>query len=144
MSYWIPTVNCKNPDCLFGKPTFLPYPSQVVVSPNHPNWPEDGWKAFLVCQHCGHGYEYTAQDVRWGGNANPGLPPHNIFVCVEVKCAQKDCEFPLKIYMFVGEDVPKKTVHEKVLGGSSKASCQKGHTQAFPATVVKTTTVHRI
>jgi hypothetical protein len=82
---WIPTVDCKTPICLHGKPTFIPYQGQ-------PNWPWDTWKAFIVCRHCGQGHQYMANDVRWGQAPNLGIWEQNFFFSIELKCDQEECK----------------------------------------------------
>ena len=145
LGYWQPIVRCKNPDCTFGKPTFLPYPNLPKITEGQPAWPKDDWRPFLICKHCAHGYNYSKMDVEWGNSSNRnGLPEYNQVLYIELRCAQKDCKSPVKLYL--GFDDSKKEKHRnKILErGNSNAVCAKGHSVAEPLCVLESKSVQLI
>jgi hypothetical protein len=145
LGYWQPVVHCKNPECFFGKPTFLPYPGLPQKTEDQPQWPAEAWQAFLICRHCGHGDRYSKQDVEWGAGQNKnGLPETNLVLYVELECAQKGCEHPVKLYLGCDDskrDKQRDTVLQKE---SSKAACETGHGPRRPLHVLQSIFVNRI
>lgn len=105
----------------------------------------DDWKPFFVCRYCIHGYSYSKKDVDWQASKNKsGLPEHNLVLYIELECAQRDCEFPLKLYL--GFDDSKRERHrDRMLDiGSIGAACEKGHTASEPLHVIRSTPVDMI
>jgi hypothetical protein len=135
VSYWCLSINCKNPGCHFGKPTFLPYPHPPKIFADQPNSPPYDWQIFLVCRHCGHGYTYTAPDARWGGGDPYALWEQDSLLSIAMKCANPSCASPVLVHICVERGTPEKTLLEKLTSGSSEAKCEKGHGAVLPLVV---------
>jgi hypothetical protein len=145
LGYWQPVVQCKNPECFFGKPTFLPYPNLPRKTEDPPNWPEDDWKAFLICRHCGHGDTYSKEDVEWGGGQNKnGLPNNSLVLYVELQCAEKCCPLPVRLYLGCDDSKRDKHRDSALLKGSVRAMCEAGHVPKRPLSVIRSIFVNRI
>jgi hypothetical protein len=135
-NYWIPVVDCKTPNCLHGKPTFLPYPNHIEITQDRPSWPTDDWKAFVVCRLCGQGYEYKKQDIQWGQSPILGLWEENFFFYVELKCAQDNCESRIRVFRSTDQSEPKEYAEKRAIAGSGHARCLKGHSRLLPAKIL--------
>ncbi len=127
-----PTVYCKNPNCLFAsQPILLPFPNPPGVFEGQSGWPTDTWKAYIACFECGLVYEYLAQDVRWGVHDSQFLNQlqiHQAFHELEIECAQKGCELPIKIHVYTGSGTTIDGVIEKLLEGNFRAlRCPSRH-----------------
>src|ERR1700674_2995496 len=145
LDYWKPVVRCKSPSCLFGKPTFLPYPNLLEITQDQPKWPTDAWKPFLICKHCGHGYVYSKKDVEWASSQNKsGLPEHNSVLYIELRCAQKDCKLPVKLYLCFDDSKKEKHRDRMLEQGTDNAICEAGHAPAEPLRVIQSTSVNMI
>ena len=131
-NFWYPTVNCKtpDPDCVFGKPIFLPYPNPPEISEGQPDWPKADWKAFLVCQWCEQGYDYHQDDIDWGAAPLADLWVQNHMFCAELKCDQGNCGLPIKLHIFASRSKTPKDVARILLAGSQNARCEAGHKPA--------------
>jgi hypothetical protein len=145
LGYWQPIVRCKTPDCTFGKPTFLPYPNLPKITEDQPEWPTDDWQPFLICKHCGRGYSYSKIDVQWGSNQNKhGLPENNSVLYIGLKCAGKNCEFPVEVYL--GFDISKNEKRRNALleSGAVTAVCKNDHPPVEPLEIKWSNSVERI
>ena len=127
VGYWCPTVNCKNPNCVLGTPTFLPYPNPPRTDEGQPDWPKADWKAFVVCRWCEHGYEYTKRDVQWGSSPSPGLPPHNAFLRVLLQCGHKNCDSLVIVHVRIDVSTTPQDRDRRIAKGCSNARCKEGH-----------------
>ncbi len=134
MTYWCPTVECKNPSCEFRKqlPIFLPYPVRLEAVVSHPDWPPNDWKASITCRNCGHLYEYNSRDVIWGQCPDGGPWEHNQFLRAELQCTCQNCEFPVVVHMFAEKGIPHNMLEEKLFEPSKTAVCEKGCHPAQP------------
>ena len=143
--YWQPIVHCKNPECFFGKPTFLPYPNLPQVAEAQPEWPADDWTSFLICRHGGHGYHYTKADVEWSSSQNKnGLPGTNLVLYVELRCAQKDCALPVKIHLGFDDSMKDRHRDGMLEKGIDGATCEAGHAPAQPRNVIQSKFVNKM
>lgn len=134
--YWQPLVQCKNPECFSGKPTFLPFPSLPAMSEAQPEWPSDDWMPFLICRHCGVGYYYSRSDVEWSGaNNKHGLRENQSIQLVELPCAGKGCGLLVKVHLSFDDTMNEKDRNRILETGSKGASCEAGHPPAKPLRV---------
>ena len=127
-----PSVHCKNPNCLSAsQPILLPFPNPPGVFERQSGWPTDTWKAYIACFECGLVYEYLAQDVRWGVHDSQFLNQlqiHQAFYELEIECAGKGCELPIRIHVYTGSGTTIGGVIEKLLEGNFRAlRCPSGH-----------------
>ena len=80
-----------------------------------------------------------AQDVEWRSSPTPSLLPDIFFLYVELKCAQEDCEFPVKLYVCSDSEMTEKDRDKKLSSGSSRAKCQAGFIYDAPLEIVQVT-----
>lgn len=137
LGYWMPFLRCKTPNCFQGNPIFLPYLNPPEGSLNQPEWPPNPWKPFLICKHCGRGYEYRAQDVDWHTSPTQTLPPDIFVLYIELKCAQEDCEFPVKLYLYSDSAMTTADRDSKLKSGSTRAKCQEGYVYHAPLEIAQ-------
>ena len=143
--YWQPVVQCKNPECFSGKPTFLPFPNLPTMGEAQPEWPADDWKPFLICMHCGLGHTYSKEDVEWSGaNNKHGLREHHSIQFVELPCAEKNCGLPVKVYLRFDNTMNEKDRDRLLETGTKGASCEAGHSPAKPLRVTRSLFVNAI
>jgi hypothetical protein len=143
--YWQPIVRCKTPDCFYGKSTFLPHPNLPEMTELQPEWPPDTWKPFLICKYCGRGYHYSKKDIEWTSSQyESGLPDNDLMLCAELRCANKDCELPVKVYL--GSDICKKIreTNSRLKEGNNGAVCEAGHAPAEPLDVMQINSVDEL
>jgi hypothetical protein len=58
----------------------------------------------LVCHVCGHGYDYTADDIHLGPNDTPDPhlvsgPDHPVVLSAQIECAEQSCKSPIEAQM---------------------------------------------
>ena len=144
-TYWQPVVQCKNPDCFFGKPTLLPFPGLPTMSEAQPDWPADDWKPYLICMHCGTGHIYSRPDVEWtGANNKNGLREHHQIQLVELPCADKTCNHPVKVHLSFDDTLHEKDRDRMLETGAKGAVCEKGHPPAKPLRISRSLFVSAI
>ena len=139
MNYWTPTLWCKSPDhiCPLHGPAFLPYPTLLGITSSQPDWPRDGWQAFVVCDKCGHGYMYGKQDVKWGQAPDLGLWTQNAFLRIELKCAQESCALPVIAHLFAPQSWSTRDIEAKIMHGENEFACKAGYPILLPVRVTK-------
>jgi|HubBroStandDraft_6_1064221.scaffolds.fasta_scaffold482940_2 hypothetical protein len=143
--YWQPIVQCKNPECFSGKPTFLPFPNLPTMNEAQPDWPADDWQPFLICMHCGIGHIYSRDDVEWSAaNNKNGLRENQLIQYAELKCAQKTCGHPVKVYLKFDDTMNDKDRDRMLETGTVGATCEQGHPPAKPFRIIKSLFVSAI
>jgi hypothetical protein len=143
--YWQPVAQCKNPECFSGKPTFLPFPNLPTIEEAQPEWPVDDWKPFLICMHCGRGYNYSKDDVEWiSANNKHGLREHHLIQFVELACAEKSCSLPIKVYLRLDDTISEKERIKLLETGSKGSACESGHPPAKPLHIFRSIFVSAI
>jgi hypothetical protein len=130
-SYQSPVVRCKDRICgSQGHSIRLPYPNPPEISEDLPDWPKADWIAYVACPDCGQSCEYNARDVHWEIFPTPDLGPLGSFCCAELRCAQEDCEFRIRLHLFVERSTPQDEVRDRVFVAKRNAKCQAGHDPA--------------
>jgi hypothetical protein len=104
----------------------------------------DAWKPFVICKHCGLGYERTARDVEWHSSPTPYLQPEMFVLYIEMRCDQKDCKFPVKLYLNSDSAMTKTDRDAKLESGSRNARCEAGHAPVEPLAVIQYTIAEQI
>jgi len=137
ISVWCPCVRCLNPDCrpIPHRQIFLPHPNPRSIFLSQPDWPTDGWTAYIACRECGFVSEYKKSDLEWGGSPNLDLWIHNSFRCVEARCDQENCKFPIPIYVLAMQSDTANDLEEILNDGKGTAMCKAGHSLKRPLTV---------
>jgi hypothetical protein len=132
LGYWMPYVRCKTAGCYAGKHMPLPYPSPPKITLNQPSWPTDAWQPVLICRHCELGYVYTAQNVGWESFHKPTRAPHDNFLAYELKCAQKDCSLPVKLYAGIPATISTRDMDTRLESESRKAKSPQVMVRFYP------------
>jgi len=141
MNLQTPIVRCANPQCPLPGPIFLPCPPHLKASASPPDWPQDGWQAFVVCHQCGSTSLRGKNDVEWG-LSQPSLDTlmweNNSFQRVYLRCDHADCDSNIQLLIFLPGGSRIGDLIKKVHISKDEPLCSNNHALLRPPVVIKT------
>ena len=138
---WNAIVRCKDRKYPMCGPIFLPYPNLPKTSAHRPNWPMDGWQAYVACHVCGGIALFEKADVEWGQvpqQLDMEQRTQNPFHRVSLRCDQSNCESLIEVLTMWPRGDNEQNLARRLGGASDVPKCANGHPAARPTVFAKT------
>jgi hypothetical protein len=122
-------MSCQNPGC--REPIPLPGPTIQDESSNQSEWPTAKWKRFFLCAKCGHGYEYSNNNILQviQETADPWTAGTCLCYAVQFECVVRNCDTHITSFVIADSQLEASKVHETLaVSARARFDCpNEGH-----------------
>src|SRR5262245_42179435 len=130
-------MTCDTPGCAYHtQPILLPFPNPPEKIPNPCPWPDEYWRAYIVCPGCGRITRRTKQDIHWAEDdlkgATAPLSSRSWF-CMAFDCAETGCGMQMQLHLQMPSRSSSLDILKQIQAGTIRGSMVCGHDLAIAA-----------
>src|SRR5262249_13351075 len=119
------------PGCEYGTlPILLPFPNPPEKIPDPCLWPDEHWRAYIVCPGCGQLSRRGEKNIQWGGqdpNAVKSQLSNTAWVCIAFECGETGCGMQIQLYLEMPADSSSVDILNEIQGRTIRGRMVCGH-----------------
>src|SRR5215467_11349550 len=125
----LPYTTCEISGCDWRtRPILLPFPNPSDALPRP--WPDEYWRAFIVCPGCGQLLSRRHRHIQWAEQDAAAITSYlsnRAWFCMAFDCAAEGCNMQMQLYLEMAAGSSSADIVNNIRSGAIRGNMVCGH-----------------